>query len=59
MAQQLNLKIVAEGIESLDELNYLKLRQCDYFQDYYFARPVPFDQFCSERNSNLLESFGT
>ena len=48
MAQQLNLKIVAEGIESLDELQYLKLRQCDYFQGYYFARPVPFDQFCSE-----------
>jgi len=49
MAQQLNLKIVAEGVESLDELQYLKLRQCDYFQGYYFARPVPFNQFCSER----------
>jgi diguanylate cyclase (GGDEF)-like protein len=59
MAQQLNLKIVAEGIESLDELQYLKLRQCDYFQGYYFARPVPFNQFCSEHDSKLIESFGT
>ena len=46
MAQQLNLKIVAEGIESPDELNYLKLRKCDYFQGYHFARPIPFQQFC-------------
>ena len=58
MAQQLNLKIVAEGIESLDELKYLKLRQCDYFQGYYFARPVPFNQFCSG-TPKLIESFGS
>ncbi|MCP4878421.1 MAG: GGDEF domain-containing protein [Gammaproteobacteria bacterium] len=45
MAQKLNLKIVAEGIESVDELDYLKARQCDRYQGYYFARPVPFDQF--------------
>jgi len=47
MTQQLNLKIVAEGIESEDEFNYLKLRKCDYFQGYHFARPLPFHQFCS------------
>lgn len=46
MTQQLNLKIVAEGIESQDELNYLKLRKCDYFQGYHFVRPIPFNQFC-------------
>jgi diguanylate cyclase (GGDEF)-like protein len=45
MAQQLHLEIVAEGIESVEELNYLKLRQCDYFQGYHFARPIPFHQF--------------
>lgn len=46
MARQLNLKIVAEGIGSPDELNYLKLRKCDYFQGYHLARPIPFPQFC-------------
>ena len=45
MAQQLNLKIVAEGIESRAELEYLMERNCDYFQGYYFSRPVPFDLF--------------
>jgi diguanylate cyclase (GGDEF)-like protein len=59
MAQQLNLKIVAEGIESLDELEYLKLRKCNYFQGYYFARPVPFNQFCSARNLKLHEASGS
>jgi len=47
MAQQLNLKIVAEGIESAEELKYLRLRQCDYFQGYHFARPIPFHKFRS------------
>jgi EAL domain-containing protein (putative c-di-GMP-specific phosphodiesterase class I) len=45
MAQQLGLKIVAEGIQSADEFAYLKQRQCDYFQGYHFARPLPFREF--------------
>jgi EAL domain-containing protein (putative c-di-GMP-specific phosphodiesterase class I) len=48
MAQQLNLKIVAEGIETADELDYLLQRQCDYFQGYHFARPLPFEHFGHE-----------
>ena len=48
MAQQLNLQIVAEGIETPGELDYLKLRKCNFFQGFHFARPMPFDQFCSE-----------
>jgi EAL domain-containing protein (putative c-di-GMP-specific phosphodiesterase class I) len=56
MAQQLNLKIVAEGIETPEELNYLKLRQCNYFQGYHFARPEPFAQFCRKRNGKLGSS---
>ena len=45
MAQQLNLKIVAEGVETEAELEYLKSRHCKFFQGYLFSRPVPFDQF--------------
>jgi len=54
MAQKLNLKIVAEGVETPEELNYLKLRQCNYFQGYHFARPEPFAQFCRKLNDKLL-----
>ncbi len=45
MARQLNLGIVAEGIETEAELEYLKAAKCDHFQGYFFSRPVPFDQF--------------
>jgi len=54
MAQQLNLNIVAEGIETPEELNYLKLRQCNFFQGYHFARPEPFVQFSRKRNDKLF-----
>ena len=45
MAQQLNLGIVAEGVETEDEFQFLKQRKCDRFQGYLFARPEPFDSF--------------
>jgi diguanylate cyclase (GGDEF)-like protein len=45
MAQQLNLTIVAEGVETSAELEYLKNRQCDHFQGYYFSKPVAFTRF--------------
>jgi len=45
MAQQLNLTIVAEGVETIAELEYLKNRQCDQFQGYYFSKPVAFTRF--------------
>jgi EAL domain-containing protein (putative c-di-GMP-specific phosphodiesterase class I) len=48
MAQKLNLEIVAEGIETEEELEYLIARDCDHFQGYYFSRPVPYEQFISK-----------
>ena len=51
MAQQLDLKIVAEGIETEAELEYLKSRQCKIFQGYLFSRPVPFDEFAKSIGS--------
>lgn len=51
MAQKLNLIIVAEGIESQDELDYLAARDCHHFQGYFFSRPEPFDQFIDQTGS--------
>ena len=45
MAQKMNLEIVAEGIETVTELDYLLERRCDRFQGYYLSRPVSFDEF--------------
>ncbi|MGY6528829.1 MAG: two-component system response regulator [Cyanobacterium sp.] len=44
MAHQLNLKVVAEGVETPGELNFLANNDCDIFQGYLFSRPVAFDQ---------------
>ncbi len=45
MAQQLKLAVVAEGIETEAELDYLRARRCDRFQGYLFSHPLPFDRF--------------
>jgi EAL domain-containing protein (putative c-di-GMP-specific phosphodiesterase class I) len=41
MAHSLNLKVVAEGVETLDQLEYLKTMKCDEMQGYFISRPVP------------------
>lgn len=39
MAHALDLKVVAEGVETKNQLDFLKKINCDYAQGYYFARP--------------------
>ncbi len=45
MARHLNLTTVAEGVEELPQLEFLKASECDQIQGYYFAAPMPADQF--------------
>jgi EAL domain-containing protein (putative c-di-GMP-specific phosphodiesterase class I) len=40
MAHGLNLKVVAEGVETEAQLNHLKEQNCDYAQGYFFSQPV-------------------
>lgn len=40
MAHGLNLKVIAEGVESLDHVDFLRLHKCDYLQGYYYSRPL-------------------
>ena len=42
MSHGLNINVIAEGVESLDQVNMLKDYNCDMFQGYYYAKPVPF-----------------
>ena len=41
MAQHLNLSVVAEGVETAEQLTLLKQQGCLAFQGYYFSRPLP------------------
>jgi diguanylate cyclase (GGDEF)-like protein/PAS domain S-box-containing protein len=45
MARNLKLRVIAEGVETLQELNFLRKNQCDEAQGYYFSRPVVAEQF--------------
>jgi diguanylate cyclase (GGDEF)-like protein len=45
MARSLNLRVVAEGVETLEQLTFLRTHECDEAQGYYFGRPVAPQQF--------------
>ncbi|VAW81763.1 diguanylate cyclase/phosphodiesterase (GGDEF & EAL domains) with PAS/PAC sensor(s) [hydrothermal vent metagenome] len=44
MAQNLKLKVIAEGVETQEQLTFLKERDCRYVQGYLFSRPVSADE---------------
>jgi len=45
MARSLKLTVIAEGVETLDQLEFLKKRDCHQVQGYYFSRPLDSRQF--------------
>ncbi|OOM73859.1 cyclic di-GMP phosphodiesterase Gmr [Clostridium puniceum] len=40
LTHELNFKIVAEGIETKEHLEFLKLNNCEYGQGYLFSKPI-------------------
>ncbi|PTR06333.1 diguanylate cyclase (GGDEF)-like protein [Nitrosospira sp. Nsp5] len=41
MAHSLDVKVVAEGVETVEQFNFLRVRGCDEIQGYYLAQPLP------------------
>lgn len=45
MAHELGIKVIAEGAETDEQVNFLKSVNCDFIQGYYYSKPVPQDVF--------------
>jgi EAL domain-containing protein (putative c-di-GMP-specific phosphodiesterase class I)/CheY-like chemotaxis protein len=45
LAHNLKLSVIAEGVETEAQLNFLRRRDCDEMQGYFFSKPVPADAF--------------
>lgn len=45
MAEKLHISTVAEGIETQQQMEYIRTVNCDTIQGYYFSRPLPVEEF--------------
>jgi len=45
MSNSLGLKVIAEGVETVEQLAFLHENGCDHYQGYYFSQPVPIGTF--------------
>ena len=44
VAHKLNLKVVAEGVENIDQRDFLVINKCDFAQGYFFSKPISVQQ---------------
>ncbi|WP_370979766.1 putative bifunctional diguanylate cyclase/phosphodiesterase [Agaribacterium sp. ZY112] len=61
MAHNMNLKVIAEGVERKTQAQWLLDRGCDQIQGYYYARPMPEKmllEFCKDTNNCEMNELG-
>ena len=47
MAHNLQLKVVGEGVETAEQIDFLSGYECEEVQGYYFSRPLPAEAFAA------------
>ena len=45
MCHQMGIKVIAEGVETIEQLDFYRENNCDYIQGYYFYKPMPEEEF--------------
>jgi len=56
LAQKMNLRMIAEGVETRAQADYLRVKRCDFLQGYYFCRPVPLEELIGVMQSPAIFS---
>ena len=54
MAKSLNLKVVAEGVETAEIEAELKQHQCHFAQGYFYSKPLSFNKYLAWLKSRLI-----
>jgi len=56
MGQSLKMRVIAEGVETQEEMAFLQAHHCDEAQGYYFGRPMPPHDFAKLLESGISEA---
>jgi diguanylate cyclase (GGDEF)-like protein/PAS domain S-box-containing protein len=56
MAKSLYLKVIAEGVEDEAQMSFLRARQCDEIQGYYFSKPLAVDKVADKLRGDYPEA---
>jgi len=55
MAHSLNMKVIAEGVETPQQVAFLRKLNCDLMQGYYFSKPLPYEQATLLLQNGLMD----
>ncbi len=56
LAHNLGFKVVAEGIEKRSQLDFLESKECDFYQGYYFSRPLSSKDFSEMLSAGIKKN---
>jgi len=55
MAQSLNLRVIAEGVENEAQMSFLRAHHCDEIQGYYFSKPLAVDNVADKLRGTAVQ----